>query len=244
MVPDLVNVHTLGVVDSGVVLNDTNNFSSILLEELGCPVADSAESLHNNSLASDAHITNARLFDEALNVEALLDAVVDTETSGLGTALDTTLGRELSCGTTLSVNVGLTVHVHVGVLDPGHDLFVGAEIRSETIDLGSNKSFLGEFHGVPSGDLLDLALRVLLGVDLDATLSTTEGHISNRQLKSHQGSKSHNLLQVHVRSVSSATLNWEFVVLVLGSVADDVLDASVVAADRDRESDDVVAGTD
>lgn len=154
MVPDSVDIQTTGVVDGGVVLNDTDDPSSVLLKELGSPVANSSESLNDDGLTGDTFTVNKRIVYETVQVKQLLDAVVDAETSGLGTTLDTTLRGELTSSTTLSINVGLTMHIHVSVLDPGHDLFVGAEIGTEAIDLGSNESFLCELHSVLPGDLL------------------------------------------------------------------------------------------
>jgi len=237
-----VDIQAVRVVDRGVVLDDADDLCAVLLEEFGCPVADRAETLHYNGLASDALRAEERPLDEGVHVEQLLDTVVDTETCGLGTALDTTLGWVLTGGAPLSVDVVLTVHANVGIFDPGHDLLVGAKIGTETVDLRPDESFLGELHRVSSGDLLELALRILLGVDLNATLGTTEGHISNRQFESHQRCQSHHLLQIHIGRESSAALNRQFVVLVLSTVADDVIDGAVVETDGNGKPDDVVAG--
>lgn len=123
-------------------------------------------------------------------------------------------------------------------------MFVGAHIRTETINLWSDKTFLGQFHGVSSRDSFELSLRVLFGVNLNTAFGATEGHISDLQLESHERGKGHTLLNVDVRSVSSAALDWQMVVLVLGSVANDILDLAVVSANGDRETDDSIAGHD
>jgi hypothetical protein len=54
VVLSVINVQTIGVVDSGVVLNDGSNLAAVFLDELASPVADSAETLDIESLAGDA----------------------------------------------------------------------------------------------------------------------------------------------------------------------------------------------
>lgn len=136
------------------------------------------------------------------------------------------------------------MHAHVSIFDPSHDLFVGSEIWAKTIDLRSNKTLFGEFHGVSSGDLFDFTLRVLLGINLDSTFGTTEGNVSDSKFESHERCKSHNFLKINSGVVSCATFDWKFVVLVLGTVAGDSFNRTIVTADGDLESDDVVACAD
>ena len=47
---DFLNIQTVWIVDGRVVLDDSRNFSTILLNEMGCPVADCTESLDNEGL--------------------------------------------------------------------------------------------------------------------------------------------------------------------------------------------------
>jgi len=239
-----VHIETVLVVASGVVLDDTNDFGAVLLEELGSPVADSTESLNDDGFICYTHISEFGLFDKGFDFEELLDTVVHTETSGLGTAFNTTLRGELASAATFSVDVTLTVHVDIGILDPSHNLLVSSKIGTEAIDLGSNEALLGQLHSVSPGDSLDLVLGVLLGVNLDTTLGTAEGNVSDGELESHQGGESHNFLQINIVGISSATLNGELVMLVLSAVADDVLHGAVVSADWDGKTDNVVAHLD
>jgi hypothetical protein len=109
----------------------------------------------------------------------MFGAVIQTEAGGFSAAVDTTLTGKLTGTAALGVDISLTVHVDVGILDPGHNLFVGAHVGTEAIDLGSNETFLCEFHSVATGDYLNFADRVLGGVERHATLSTTEWNISN-----------------------------------------------------------------
>lgn len=246
MVFSHIYVEARWVVDCGVVLDDADNFSTVFLEELGSPVSDSAEALNNDGLAGNAF---ALFFEEgvvykAVHTEQLLDAVVNTKASAFGTTFDTTLRCELACSAAFSIDVGFSVHAHVGIFDPSHDLLVCAEIRTKTVDLWPDETLLGELHSVSSGYLLDLALGVLLGINLDTSFSTAEGNVGDGEFESHEGCKCHNFLKINSGVVSCATLDRKLVMLVLGTVASDVFDLTIVTADGDRESNDVVACAD
>ena len=203
---DLLNVKTIGVVDGGVVLDDGSDLATILLDELGGPVADGTETLNDEGLILD---TKAKIDarSEGLGVEEFTDSVVDTETSRLGTTSDTALGNELSSAASLGVDVCLATNVHVGVLDPGHDLLVGTHVGSEAINLGTDKALLDELHGVLAGHSLEFALGVLLGVNFDTTLGTTEGDVGDGELECHQGGQSLDFLQIDVIRVAGASLD-------------------------------------
>ena len=224
---DLLDVETIGVVDGRVVLDDGGDLATILLDELGGPVADSTEALHDEGLVLDAE-RKVDTVDEGLRVEELTDGVVDTETGGLGTAGDATLADELASAAALSVDVLLTLDVHVGVLDPGHGLLVGSHVGAEAVDLGTDEALLDQLHGVLTGHSLDLGGRVLPWVNLDATLGTTEGDIGDGKLEGHEGSQGLNLLQIDVGGVASAALDGELVGGVLGS-----------ARERERDTSDI-----
>ena len=237
---DLLDVETGGVVNGGVVLNDSGDLTTILLDELGGPVADGTETLDDEGLVLDSEVEVATI-DKGLGVEELTDGVVDTETSRFGSSGNTTLGDEFTSATSFGVDIGLTLDVHVGVLDPGHDLLVGSHVGSEAINLGTDKALLDELHGVLTGDSLDLVLRVLSGVNLDSTFSSTEGNISDGKLEGHQGSESLDLLKIDVIGVTSATFDGELVSGVLGSVAGDGLEGAIISTEWDVESYDSLA---
>lgn len=230
-------------MDGGVVLNNSGDFATVLLNELRGPVADSTESLDDESLALNAS-REAASVDEGLGSEKLANSVVDAKTSGLGATSNTTLRDEFTSAAALSIDIGLTLNVHVGVLDPGHGLLVGAHIGTEAINLGADKALLDELHSVLTGHSLDLVLGVLAGVNLDATLGTTEGDIGNGELEGHEGSESLDFLQIDVVGVTSATFDGELVSGMLCSVASDSLEITVVSTERDVESDDSLASSD
>ena len=181
-----LHVETLGVVDGRVVLADSGNLATVLLDELGGPVANSAETLDNESLVLDAERLESALLDEGLLVEELTGGVVNTESGGFSASLDTALLDELSSAAAFSVDVLLALDVHVGVLDPRHDLLVGAHIGSEAVDGSTDKALLDQLHGVLAGDSFEFAGGESLGVDLDSALGATEGDVGNGQLESHK----------------------------------------------------------
>mmetsp|Transcript_34300 Transcript_34300/g.45174 ORF Transcript_34300/g.45174 Transcript_34300/m.45174 type:complete len:322 (+) Transcript_34300:732-1697(+) len=227
----------------GVVLDDSGDLTAILLDELGGPVADSTEALNDEGLALDAKVEAAAV-DKGLSVEHLTDGVVDTETSGLGTSGDTTLGDELASAAALGVDVLLTLDVDVGVLDPCHGLLVGTHVGAKAINLSTDKALLDELHSVLAGDSLNLRLRVLAGVNFDTTLGTTERNVSDGELEGHEGSESLDFLKIDVLGVACATFDGELVSGVLGSVASDGLEGAVISAKRDVESNNVLARLD
>jgi len=240
---DSLDVETIRVVDGRVVLNDSGDFSTVLLNELGGPVADSTEALNNERLVLDSE-TKIDTFNEGWGVEELTDSIVDTETSGLGSSGNTSLGDELSSAAALSVDVLLALDVHVGVLNPGHDLFVGTHVRSEAINLSTDKALLDELHGVLTGDSLDLVLRVLSGVNLDSTLGTTEGNVGDGKFEGHEGGKGLDFLEIDVLRVAGASFDGELMGGVLGSVAGDGLEVTVVSSEGNVESHDSLASLD
>jgi len=126
---------------------------------------------------------------------------------------------ELSCAAAFGVDVLLSLDVHVGVFDPGHGLFVGSHIWSETVNSCANETFLDKFHSIFSCNTFEFSLAEFTWVNLDATLGTSERNISEGQLKSHERSKSLDFLEINVGRVSGTTLDWKFVGGVLGSVA-------------------------
>ena len=207
---NLLDVKTIGVVDGGVVLDDGSDLATIRLDELGGPVADGTEALHDESLVFYAQ-AEIDAVSEGLGIEELTHGVVDTETSGLSTAGDTTLGNELSSAATLGIDIGLTTHVHVGVLDPGHNLLVGTHVGSEAINLGTDKALLDELHGVLTGDSLDLGLGVLLWVNFYTALGAAEGNVGDREFECHQGGQSLDFLQIYVIRVTGASFGGQLV---------------------------------
>merc|ERR1712166_308298 len=176
---NIIDVKTRLVVNGGVILNDTNDNTSIFREELSSPVANCAEALDNERLSRDSLGSEFGSLDERVGLQELSDAVVDSESGTLSASANTTLVDEFTSAASFGVDVLLSLHLDVGVLDPGHDLLVGAHVGSEAVNTRSNKALLGELHGVSAGDLLKFVLRVEFGVNRNTSFGSSERHISN-----------------------------------------------------------------
>jgi hypothetical protein len=213
---DGLNVETFGVVDGGVVLTDSGDDGSFLLQELGGPVSDGTESLDDESLVS-ASKGESDLIDKGLSVEEFLNGVENTESGRFSTSLDSTLLDELSSAAAFGVDILLSLNLLVGILNPGHDLLVGAHVRSEAINGGSDEVLLNELHSVLSSNTLELSRGKGLGVNLHSSLGTTEGYVSNSEFESHEGSESLDLLKIDMGRVSSSTFDGKFMGGVLRS---------------------------
>jgi len=87
----IFNVDSVGIVDGRVVLYDANNLSSVILTEFCCPVSYCAVALDNNCLASETLLVEKRFLNKGIIVEQRLDAVVDTETGRLSSAVNAAL---------------------------------------------------------------------------------------------------------------------------------------------------------
>lgn len=229
----VVDIDAVRVVDCGVILYDSGDLTTVPLNELASPVADRSESLDVECLVLKSLGLQQTLLDKRIFVQQGADAIVDAQARAFGASSDTSLINKLACSAAFSVDVLLTDHRLVSVHDPGHYLLVGAHVRSKAVNLWSNKALFGEFHSVSSCDPFELSLRVLAWVNLDSSFGTSERHVGNCKLESHERSEGHALLDVDVISIPGAALAWEVVMLVLRTVTNDVLDFSVVSADGD-----------
>jgi hypothetical protein len=173
-------------VNSRVVLNNCCNLSTVSVEEFASPVTNITETLKVESAVLET-LGETQLGVEGLvMVHQLTEGVVDTETSRLSSASNTTLRDVLASAAALSIDVLLASHLLIGILDPSHDLLVGSHVGAEAINGGSNETLLDELHGVATGDSLELSLAQAAGVNLDTTLGTTEGDISDGKLEGHK----------------------------------------------------------
>ena len=75
---NIIGVETLRVVDGRVIFDDSGDFSTVLVQEMGGPVSDSAESLDDEGLALDS-LGEANLFIEGLHAHHLTDGEVNSE---------------------------------------------------------------------------------------------------------------------------------------------------------------------
>lgn len=207
---DFLGVETIWVVNGGVVFNNGGDLATIFDQEVRSPIADSTETLNNESAVFDT-FGEADFLDESLVRGHLTDGVVDTETSGFSATIDTALSDELASAATFSVDIGFSLHIHVGIFDPGHDLLVSTHVWSETVDSGTDETLLDKLHSVLAGHTFELGLGKFTRVYLDTTLATTEWNISDSEFEGHEGSESLNFLKIHMIGVTSTTFAGEFV---------------------------------
>jgi hypothetical protein len=200
-----LNIETSWVVNSGVVFNNSRDNTLVLLEEVSSPVADSAETLDDEGFILNSK-SAVYLLAVILVGKQFTDAVVYTETSGLSTTSDTSLSDELASAAALSVDVLFTLNVHVGVLDPSHNLLVGSHIGTKAIYGSTDETLLDELHSVLAGYTLKFGLRKKTGVDLDTSLASTEWNIGDSEFEGHKAGEGLNFLKIDVIGVSGSSL--------------------------------------
>merc|ERR1719444_454849 len=165
-----LGVNAVLVVDAAVPLGDADAGGPGPGEVATGVETDITEALDDVSLAAPA----GEVADHA-HVVALVDEVVQavehSSTCGAGSAMDTSLINGLASDAGTGIHVCVADGVGVGVGDPGHPPLAGAHVGGRDINTGSKEALLGELDGEPPGDPLQLALCVLLGVDLDAGLA-------------------------------------------------------------------------
>lgn len=214
----------------------------VVLKELGGPVTDVSESLDNDGLAGNVAVEAGQLLDLRV-LQELADTVVDTETGGLVTATDTSLGDGLAGDTSSGVDV-LGVELAVGVHNPGHLAGTGSNIGGGDVNTGSDEVLLAELHGVATGDLLQLGGSELLGVELDTSLGTTEGNVDDSALEGHEGSQGLDLLEIDLIGETDTTLGGKAMTGVLGTVTLNDNMGVVVELDGELDAEDRVDGLD
>lgn len=184
---DIVGVEALGVVNSRVVLDDSRDLASVLVDEVRGPVAHGTEALDDEGLVVDSKLLEADLVAEGLKAEQLASGVENTKASRLSSAGNTTLADKLARAAALSVDVLLTFNVHVGILDPRHHLLVGAHVRPEAVDGCADEALFNQLDRVFSCSAFKLGLAVQAGINLNSALGTAEGDVGESQLERHQG---------------------------------------------------------
>ena len=93
------------------------------------------------------------------------------------------------------------------------------------VEAGADEVLPHQLEDVAPGDPLQLAGRVLLGVDPDAALGAAERHVHQRALVGHQRREGLDLVRVHVGGVADPALGGQLVVAVLGPPGVHHLDA-------------------
>ena len=77
----------------------------------------------------------------------------------------------------------------------------------------TDESLLGQLQGESSGDLLQLAIGVILWVDFDAGFSASEGNVDAGTFERHQGRESFDFVLVDVVAVTNACFGCRMIKL-------------------------------
>lgn len=198
-----LGVDSVLVVDGAIVLDDADAGGSRAGQVAARVQADVTKALHDVRLAAPA----GRRADHAHVVglvDKVLQAVEDTASGGGHAAVDTALVDWLAGDAGVGVDVGMADGLGVGVGDPGHFTLAGAHVGGGHIDAGPHEALLGQLEGEAARDLLQLVLRVLLGVDLDAGLGAAEWDIDAGALEGHEGGQGLDLVTAHVQGVTDS----------------------------------------
>lgn len=99
--------------------------------------------------------------------------IVNTQTGGFSSSTYTTLSEGLACDTTSCIDV-IGVKLTIGIHDPGHLFWAGANIGSRDIYAGTDEALLAQFHGITTSDSFQLVQSISLGVDFDTALGTAD----------------------------------------------------------------------
>lgn len=123
----------------------------------------------------------------------------DTATGGRDTTVNTALVNGFASDTGMCIDVQMTDGLGIGVSNPGHLTLASSHVGGGHIDAGANETLLGQLEGETTGDLLKLMFGILLGVDLQTSLGTAEGHIDAGALEGHQSRQSFDFITRHVQ---------------------------------------------
>lgn len=118
----------------------------------------------------------------------------DAATGGRDASVNAALVDGLASDTGMGIDVQVADGLGIGIGNPGHLTLASAHIGGGHIDAGANEALLGQLKGEATRDLLQLMLRVLLGVDLQAGLGTAERHIDAGTLEGHQRGQGFDLI--------------------------------------------------
>jgi len=227
---ELIGVDTIRVVDGSFNIDNTDQFGTLFSHELTGEVTDVTETLNDDGLSFvTVGAVNSVLLHQFNILQEFSDTEEDTETSRFDSTFNTTLTQRFTGDTSGSVDIVVAVEDGVSILHPGHFSGTSTHIRSGDIDGSTNEVLSGQFQSVSSGQIFEFSGRVLAGVDLDTTLTTTVGEFDDGALQGHQAGEGFDFLKIDVFRVSGTTLNWESVMLVLGSVSGDEFHLTVVS---------------
>ena len=119
-------------------------------------------------------------------VDEVFQAVEDAPARSAGPTMDAPLVDGFPSDTGGGVEVMMTKGAGVGVSYPGHLPLPSPHVRGWHVNGRTQETFLGELNRKPPGDELQLVVRVVLRVDLDAALPSSKRNINTGTLVGHQ----------------------------------------------------------
>ncbi len=205
----LEGVDAVGVGDVALPVADRDQGGAGAGEDPGGVRADVAEALHGVGRAVEV---------EAAVAGPLGDAVDDALAGGLLAPVRAAGGDGLAGDDPAGLApVGGVGEGEVRVHHPDHGLGVGAHVGRGDVVVGAD--VVAEGVGEAAGDALELAGRVLAGLELDAALGAAEGDVVQGALEGHPGGQRLDLVERHLLVVAHAALVGTEHVVVLDPVA-------------------------
>ena len=123
----------------------------------------------------------------------------------------------------------------IGVHEPGHDLFVGAEVRRHHVDPRADER--NHLLHVAAGKILELLWLERARVDRDPTLAAAEGKIGERAFPAHPDGERCDFADVDVRGESGPAPRGAERQVVLDAKAGEDIRPAVLHPDRAGDDD-------
>ncbi len=127
-------------------------------------------------------------------------------------------------------------HVHgVGVHHPGHDLFVGVDVRRGNVFFGADE--LNQFGGVAARHALQFAHRHFVRIADHSALRAAEGNVDYGALPRHPAGQGADFIQRDIGRVTNAALRRTASDGVLHAESGEDFEMTVVHGNRDVHDD-------
>merc|ERR1719420_192804 len=198
-------INTFWIVDGPVPLGNTHTLGANSGQIATGVETHVTKSLNNVSFTQPSNI-QTQLGHVLLLLDEVVQTVEDSSASCTGSAVDTSLVDGFASDTGTGVHVSVPNSIGISVSNPSHRPLASAHVRGRNINARSQETFLGKFDAKPPRDSLQLILAVLLGVNLDTGLASSEGDIYTGALVGHQSRQGLDLVSTYISGVSNTSL--------------------------------------
>ena len=134
------------------------NYTSIFMYKFCCPITYMSKTLNCECFTWYSWSCIFNLIQKRLSIQQFLNNIINTKPCTFITTRNTSLAYQFSSTTRFRINIILPVDILVSILNPSHNLFISAHIRSKTINTRTNKSFFYQLHCISSSYSLKLCL--------------------------------------------------------------------------------------